>query len=167
MNKEILKKLEKQINKEFYSAFLYLAMSEYLNKEGFEGMANWMYQQYKEEEFHAIKIINYVHARGDSVEILAIEAPKTKYKSIMEVFEDSLEHEKSITKSINDLYKLAVKKEDFATQSLLRWYVDEQVEEEDNVDKIINQLKLIGDNNHGLLMLDKELKSRTFDNAGE
>lgn len=162
MNTKVASALTAQINKEFYSAYLYLAMNQYFEDENMAGMANWMYQQFQEEQFHAKKMLKYLNSRGVKVELEMIEKPTIKWDSIQHVFDNVLEHEESITASINDIQSIAVEEKDFATMSFLQWFIDEQIEEEENAANIIKQLELIGDNGYGLLMLDKELAGRTF-----
>jgi len=162
MNKKVSEALIKQVNKEFYSAYLYLAMNQYFEDETMAGMANWMYQQFLEEQFHAMKMVKYLNSRGVKVDLAAIEQPTIEWDSMVTVFEDVLDHEKSITASINKIQSLSVKEEDFATMNFLQWFIDEQIEEEENATNILKQLQLIGDNGYGLLMLDKELAVRKF-----
>jgi len=162
MNKKVSEALIKQVNNEFYSAYLYLAMNQYFEDETMAGMANWMYQQFLEEQFHAMKMVKYLNSRGVKVDLAAIEQPTIEWNSMVAVFEDVLEHEQSITASINKIQSLSVKEEDFATMNFLQWFVDEQIEEEENATNILKQLQLIGDNGYGLLMLDKELAVRKF-----
>jgi len=162
MNSKVSEALVNQVNKEFYSAYLYLAMNQYFEDETMAGMANWMYQQFLEEQFHAMKMVKYLNSRGVKVELQAIEQPTVNWPSMLSVFEDVLEHEKSITASINSIQSLSVKEEDFATMNFLQWFIDEQIEEEENAANILKQLQLIGDNGYGLLMLDKELSVRKF-----
>ncbi|MBI9013648.1 MAG: ferritin [Clostridiales bacterium] len=162
MNKKVSEALVNQVNKEFYSAYLYLAMNQYFEDETMAGMANWMYQQFLEEQFHAMKMVKYLNSRGVKVELQAIERPTIEWTSMVSVFDDVLEHEKSITASINNIQSLSVKEEDFATMNFLQWFIDEQIEEEENAANILKQLQLIGDNGYGLLMLDKELAVRKF-----
>jgi len=162
MNKKVSEALVNQVNKEFYSAYLYLAMNQYFEDETMAGMANWMYQQFLEEQFHAMKMVKYLNSRGIKVELQAIERPTIQWPSMASVFDDVLEHEQSITASINKIQSLSVKEEDFATMNFLQWFIDEQIEEEENAANIVKQLQLIGDNGYGLLMLDKELAVRKF-----
>lgn len=162
MNKKVSEALVKQVNKEFYSAYLYLAMNQYFEDETMAGMANWMYQQFLEEQFHAMKMVKYLNSRGIKVDLTLIEQPTIEWQSMLAVFEDVLDHEKSITASINSIQSLSVKEEDFATMNFLQWFIDEQIEEEENAANILKQLQLIGDNGYGLLMLDKELAVRKF-----
>ncbi len=152
--------LNEQINKEMYSAYLYMSMSAYSNKTGLKGFANWFMVQYHEEMFHAMKLYEYIQRQGADVRLEAIKAPPVEFSSQLDMFTKTLTHEQYITSSINELMELAISKKDHATQIFLEWYVTEQVEEEENDNDIIAQLKLIGDNAHALLMLDRELAAR-------
>jgi len=154
--------LNGQLNKEMYSAYLYLAMSAYSTYIGLKGFANWFMVQYQEEMMHAMKIYDYINNQGGQVKLMAIEQPLTEFKSPMDMFEKTLEHEKFITKSINELVDLAIAEKDHATNIFLQWFVTEQIEEESNDKDIIARLKLIGKDGNGLLMLDKELAARVF-----
>jgi len=162
----ISKKLEKaindQINRELFSEYLYISMQAWFAAQNLDGMANWMDAQGKEERFHAMKFFNYVLERGGKVTLKLIEGPATEFKTPLKAFQAALEHEQFITKSINDLMDLAIKENDHATKSFLEWYIDEQVEEEASVDKIVNQLKMVGDNGHGIMMIDRELGQRSY-----
>ncbi len=160
--KKVEKALNEQINAEFFSAYLYLSMSAYLNDISLIGFANWMRAQYEEEKFHAMKMYDYVLERGGKVKLKAIEAPKHKWKDIIDVFEDVLEHEQHVTKLINDLVSLSIDERDHATVNFLQWFVDEQVEEESTVSDMLAQLKLVGGNGSGLFMLDREAAQRKF-----
>lgn len=162
MNKKMETAINKQINAEMYSAYLYLAMATYFEAEGMEGFANWMKIQAQEEMLHAMKFYNYVFERGGAVELDAIEKPESSYKSPLDVFEKVLEHEKHVTSLINGLYELALEEKDYASQSMLKWFIDEQVEEEDSAAKIVDKVKMAGDKGPGLFMLDKEMAGRTF-----
>lgn len=162
MNNKVAKALSEQVNKEFYSAYLYLSMNQYFEGENMAGMANWMYQQFLEEQFHAKKMLKYLNSRGVKVELEQIDKPIIEWSSTMNVFDNVLEHEQSITASINEIQSIAVDEKDFATMNFLQWFIDEQIEEEENAANIIKQLELIGDNGYGLLMVDKELGMRTF-----
>jgi ferritin len=162
MNKKVQEALELQVNKEFYSAYLYLSMNQYFEEEGMPGMANWMYQQFLEEQFHAKKMLKYLNSRGQKAVLAQIDKPQVEWPSTMAVFKNVLEHEEEITASINNIQSIAVDEKDFATMNFLQWFIDEQIEEEENANNLIKQLELIGDNGYGLLMLDKELAQRTF-----
>ncbi len=154
--------LNGQINKEMYSAYLYLSMSAYAESIGLSGFANWFYVQYQEETEHAMRLYHYIQEQGEAVKLAAIEQPPTEFENILQMFEATLEHEKFITKSINELMDQAIGEKDHATQIFLQWFVSEQVEEEANDNEIIDKLKLIGDQSGGLFMYDKELSARTF-----
>ena len=162
ISKSLNKAINNQINKELFSEYLYLSMSAWFAKENLDGFANWMLVQAQEEHFHAMKFFNYVIERGGEVELLAIEKPAKEFKNPLSAFKAALEHEEFITKSINELMDLAIKEKDHASRSFLQWYVDEQVEEEANADRIVNQLKMVGDHMQGIFMLDRELGQRTY-----
>ncbi|MFZ7126007.1 MAG: ferritin [Desulfobacterales bacterium] len=153
--------LNEQINKEMYSAYLYMSMSSCANNMGLKGFANWFMSQYHEEMFHAMKFYEYVHAQGGDVHLKAISEPPAGFESALDMFTRTLEHERFVTRSINELMDLAIAEKDHATQIFLQWYVTEQVEEEENDNDILSQLKLVKDSPHGLLMIDRELSSRT------
>lgn len=156
------KALNDQIVAEMYSAYLYLSMAAYLDGEGLGGFAKWMRAQFQEEQAHALKMFNYVGERGGRVRLGAIEAPPSEWDSPLDVFETTLAHEQMVTGLINKLVDLALELSDHATDNFLRWFVTEQVEEEDSADSIRQQLKLVGSNGQGLLMLDRELSARVF-----
>ena len=156
----IQEEINKQINEEMFSAYLYLAMSADFAAKNLPGFANWMYVQYQEETFHAMKIYRYINDHGAQVKLKAIEKPPVEFGSPIEMFEKTLEHEKFVTKSINDLVDLAIKENDHATQIFLQWFVTEQIEEEANDNEIIAKLKLVGKEGNGLFMIDKELGER-------
>ncbi len=160
--------LNDQINAEFFSAYLYLAMAAYFEDQNLSGCAHWMELQYQEESEHAMKIYKYINDRGGRVQLNAMEKPQAEWDSPMTVFEAAYKHEQYITSRINDLMKLAVELNDFTTQSFLQWYLDEQVEEEANVDEIVQSFHLMGNDKRGLFMLDRELKTRqTSPGTGE
>ena len=154
--------LNKQLNNELYSAYLYLSMSAYSTSIGLRGFANWFMVQYQEEMVHAMKFYNYILDQGGRVKLMAIAQPMAEFKSPLDMFEKTLQHEKFITKCINDLVDLAIAGKDHATNIFLQWYVTEQIEEEGNDNDIIAKLKLVGEEGSGLLMIDKELAMRVF-----
>lgn len=162
LSKKLEDALNSQINKELYSAYFYLGMSAYCTSLDLDGFANFFYVQYQEETFHAMKLYNYVLDRGGKINLKAIAEPGADFKSTLDVFEKTYEHEKIVTKSIHDLMDIAVKENDHATASFLKWYVDEQVEEEATVSRLVNRMRLVGDNVGGLFIMDTELKARTF-----
>ena len=162
----ISEKLEKafndQINKEFYSEYLYLSMKAYFERLNLKGFVNWMSVQVQEEHAHAMGMFNYVHERGGKVELEAIDKPQVEWNSPLHVFEEVLKHEEFVTSKINALMDVAEEVKDRAALSFLDWYLKEQVEEESNVGGVLATLKLIKDDAKALLMLDKELAARTF-----
>ena len=162
MVKKMDKALNKQLNREIFSAYLYLSMSAYFESINLTGMANWMNVQAKEEMTHAMKFYNYILQCGEKVLLDAVEKPQSEWESPLKAFEGALEHEKYITKNIYDLVTLARDEKDYATEIFLNWFVTEQMEEEDNASKIIEKLKLIQDSPNGLYLLDKELSLRQF-----
>ena len=162
----ISEKLEKafndQINKEFYSEYLYLSMQAYFERLNLKGFVNWMSVQVQEEHAHAMGMFNYVHERGGKVELEAIDKPQVEWNSPLHVFEEVLQHEEFVTSKINALMDVAEEVKDRAALSFLDWYLKEQVEEESTVGGGLATLKLIKDDAKALLMLDKELAARTF-----
>lgn len=154
--------INQQINAELYSAYLYLAMASYFEETNLSGFANWMRVQFEEEQFHAMKFLDYLIERGGRVKLEAIDKPRFEWKDAIEVFEETLEHEKHVTSLINDIAEIAEVEKDRPTQNMLIWFIDEQVEEEATAEKILNELKLIGGGGHGMLMMDRELSARVF-----
>lgn len=152
--------LNEQVTKEMYSAYLYMAMSSYSNSIGLKGFANWFMVQYHEEMFHAMKIYEYIHSQSGDVALKTIDEPPATFEGPLDMFTKTLAHEQKVTRSINDLMEIAIGEKDHATRIFLQWYVTEQVEEEENDNDIIDQLKLINDNPQGLMMLDRELAQR-------
>ncbi|MEA5115095.1 MAG: ferritin [Geobacteraceae bacterium] len=159
---KMVQALNKQLNNELYSAYLYLAMSSFTTHIGLKGAANWFMVQYQEEMVHAMKFYNYVNSQGAHAQLAAIAVPPAEYGTLLSMFEQTLKHEQFITKCINDLTELAVKEKDHATQIFLQWFVTEQIEEEGNDNDVIAKLKLVGDNPQGLLIVDAELATRVF-----
>ncbi len=160
--KKIEKALNKQINAEFYSAYMYLSMASFLDKIHLNGFSNWMRVQFEEEQFHAMKFYDYVLERGGEVRLTAIEKPPYAWKDIIDIFEATKKHEQEITEMINNLVDLAIKEKDHATANFLQWFLEEQVEEEASVDELLSQLKLVGGKGSGLFILDREAKQRSF-----
>jgi len=160
LKKNLEEALNKQINEEYYSSYLYLSMSAYLQTINLTGFANWMKIQSQEEYIHAIKIYDYVIQTGGNVNLMEIKAPKTSWKNVEEIMQDTLGHEYFITECINNIASLATQEKDHATMSFLKWFIDEQVEEVATAEQIIREIKMVGDNLTGLLMLDRELKAR-------
>lgn len=162
MKQRLADVINAQVNAEFYSAYLYLSMSAYFADQNLPGFANWMRVQFEEEQFHALRFFDYISERGGRAILTAFESPKTEWSSIIEVFEDVLKHEQHVTDLINNLVDVAIEEKDHASNSFFKWFVDEQVEEEANVEAILSQLKLINGEGNGILMLDRELATRVF-----
>lgn len=154
------KELNSQINKEFFSAYLYLSMATFADAIGLDGIAHWFKLQAEEENEHGMKIYEYVFEKGGNVVLEAIEQPQTKFSSVNQLFELALEHEQFVTKSINNLVDLAISEKDHSTFNFLQWFVEEQVEEEASVTEILDKLKFVGEQGPGMLMINKELKER-------
>lgn len=161
---KISKKMEtainRQVNAEFYSAYLYLSMAAYFEQASLRGAAAWMRVQAQEELGHGMRLFNYVLERGGSADLKPIEKPPAKWKSPLGAFEASLEHEQKVTKMIDSLCNLAKSEKDHATEIALQWFVTEQIEEEASVGEIVEKLKLVGSKGNGLFMIDKELGKR-------
>ena len=160
ISKTMEQALNGQVNREFYSAYLYLAMAAYFEHENLKGFARWMRVQSKEEQGHALKIFEYLIARGGTVTLLEIEAPKAGWKSAGNVFEETYAHEQKVTGMIHALVELAIKEKDHATFEMLQWFVKEQVEEEDNACSILAKIKAVGDIPGHLFCLDHDLGKR-------
>ena len=160
LSKKMVQTINSQINKEIYSAYLYLAMAASAEASGFKGAANWLKVQYHEEMFHAMKFYEYLADQGAGIKLMAIAEPQTKYASLLEIYQKTLAHEQTVTESINNLMELAIVEKDHASQALLAWYVTEQVEEEKNATEILQTLKMIGGNTSALFLYDKELGAR-------
>ncbi len=160
MNKKIEKALNAQINAEIWSAYLYLSMSAYFAGEGFNGFASWMKNQYSEEMGHAFKFMDYVVDRGGKVSLAPIAEVPVKFGSALDAYEQTLAHEKVVTDNINKLVDLARAENDKATENMLAWFIEEQVEEESTASGIVDKLKLIDKNISGLFFLDSHLGQR-------
>lgn len=154
--------LNSQIDKEFYSSYFYLSIAAYFEEMSLLGMAKWMRVQAQEENAHGLIFFNYVLDRGGKVKLGALPEPPSSFKSPLDAFQKTLEHEEAVTASINKLMDQAIKERDHATRSLLDWFVDEQVEEEASVGAIVARLKLVGKDSNGLFSLDSELGTRVF-----
>jgi len=163
INQTVQNAINEQIKNELYSAYLYLAMGAYFEALNLPGFAHWMKLQAAEEQGHAMRFFDYIFERGGRVQLKAIDQPPFEWKSPLDAFEQVLEHEQKVTRLIHDLYALAVKENDYATQTMLHWFIDEQVEEEANALKIVEQLKMIDGHSTALLMLDHRLGERSED----
>ncbi len=157
--------INEQIKDELYSAYLYLSMSAHFEAANLSGFAHWMRLQSQEEVEHAMKFFDFVNERGGQVVLQAIDQPPVEFGSPLDIFEQTLEHERKVTALINELYELALEENDYPTQMMLQWFIEEQVEEEASAGEIVETLKMLGDQTHALVMLDRELGQREA--AGE
>ncbi len=160
IKEKILKILNKQINEELYSSYLYLSMSTYFSSLNYDGFAKWMRLQSQEENEHGMKIYDYILQRDGKIVLSKIETPKALWKSPLEVFQETLKHEQHISACINNIVDLATQEKDHATTQFFQWFVAEQVEEEANASNILEKMKMVGDNKSGLFMLDREMGHR-------
>ena len=162
INEKVGKILNSQVNKELYSAYLYLSMSAYFSDKGLLGFANWMRIQAQEEQAHAMLIYDFLINRGEKVVLTAVDAPPKSWENSLSVMEEVLKHEVYVTGLINNIISIAEEVKDRATISYMNWFIDEQVEEEANAQDIISKLKLIGEDKSALYLLDKDLAARVF-----
>ncbi|MFA6363662.1 ferritin [Methanoregula sp.] len=160
LSKTIEEALNRQVNRELYSSYLYLGMSAYFETLNLKGFAGWMMIQAKEERAHAMKFYDYIIARQGKVVLDTIEAPKAKWTSAGKVFEEVYAHEQKVTGMINNLVDIAIREKDHATFEMLQWFVKEQVEEEANAAMICEKIKSVGDVPGHLFYLDHELAKR-------
>lgn len=156
----------KQINAELYSSYLYLSMSAYFESKRLPGMAHWMRIQAQEELIHVMKFFDFVNQRGGRVLLRAMDGPKTEWDSPLDAFRGAYEHECKVSSLINELVDLAINERDHAANAFLQWFVSEQVEEEAAAMAIVDKLEVVGDQGVPLLMVDRELGSRTATPAG-
>jgi len=157
--------LNQQINNELYSSYSYLAMSAYCEAQQFTGAARWLRLQSREENSHALKLYDFLIARDGRVHLTTIQEPPGEFKSLVDVFEQALEQERTVTSQIDGLYELALKEKAFAALVELEWFIREQVEEEKTAREIVHKFQLVKDDPASLLDLDRELGERT--SAGE
>ena len=162
LNKSLEEALNRQLNAELYSAYLYLSMSAYFKNTGLDGFAQWMQVQAMEETTHAMKFYDFICDRGGRVIMEPIEGPPSDWDSPLAVFEATVAHEEKVTGLINDLVNLAVEEKDHATSNFLQWFVSEQVEEEASANEAAQKLRLVDQSQGGLFMLDRELGARVF-----
>jgi ferritin len=152
--------LNAQINLEQTSAQLYLAMSAHCEGKSFKGFAHWLRVQAGEETAHALRLVDFLLDRGGKLELRAIQAPKTDFGSVLQVFEHTLAHEKGNTKKIAEVFAAARDEKDYASEITLQWYVTEQVEEEATVSRIVDQLRAVGEQGGGIWYLDGKMGKR-------
>ncbi len=159
---KMVKGITRQINREIYSGYFYLAMASFAQDAGLSGVANWFNVQLQEEMSHAKKFYDYLQQRNVRVKLDAIEAPPQEFSSVTDLFKQTLEHEKKVTAMITDLVNMAIEEKDRATEIMLQWFVTEQVEEEANASDILQKLKVFGEKGDALLMIDRDLSQRVF-----
>jgi ferritin len=159
-NSSLLADMNVHLNAELYSSYLYLSMAAHFEAANLPGMASWMRVQSQEEYGHAMKFFEFINDRGGQVSLLAIDQPPTNFASVLDVFEDTLAHEREVTAKIHRLYEQALEARDYASQVFLQWFVTEQVEEEKTASQILETVQSVGDNKLGLIMLDRQLAAR-------
>ena len=157
--------INEQINAELWSAYLYLSMSMDAEAKGLKGVANWFYVQWLEEQDHARILMNYLNSRAATVELKPIKEVDTRWESVLDMFKQTLEHEKVVTSLINNLAAIAAEDRDFASSNMLVWFIDEQVEEEESAREMIFAVESVEGNKYGMYQLDKELASRVYSQA--
>jgi len=160
LSKKMQDALNEQIKEEMASAYIYLSMAAYCEAINLPGFASWMEKQSNEELEHAMKFYAYIHDRGGRVVLQILEQPPVEFEGPIDVFEKTLAHEQYITGRIHALYALAAEENDYASQNILQWYVNEQVEEEKTAGDVLTTLEMIGDKGQGLIMLDRQLAQR-------
>jgi len=161
LNKKVEQAMNDQLQKELQSAYVYLGMSAYCESQSLPGFAQWLRAQFDEEQQHALRFYNFIIDREGEVVLKQLDAAPTSYKSVQDVFETALGHEKAVTAAINELYDLVATEKDFASQAWLDWFATEQVEEEKTVGQIVDDLHRIGGDGNGLFILDRSLGERT------
>jgi ferritin len=160
ISKEMAEALNSQINAELYSSYLYLSMSAYASDIGLPGTAHWFFMQAREELMHVEKFFQYMNSQGARVVLQQVDQPPSDFESVLQIFEQSLEHEQLVTGRVNALATLAREQNDHATEIMLQWFVSEQVEEEETFNDVLSQLRLAGGEGAALFMIDKELAKR-------
>ncbi|MGL4798926.1 MAG: ferritin [Cellulosilyticaceae bacterium] len=159
---EVVTLMNEQINKELYSAYLYLAISHYYEEVNLSGFANWFFIQAKEEQDHAMLFMKYLQNNGEHIVLQDIAAYTAAYEDMHTPLEETLEHERTVTASIDHIYEVAMGKKEFRTMQFLDWFIKEQVEEEKNAEELIKKYKLFGQDGKGLYLLDTELGARVY-----
>lgn len=165
LSKQLHEAINAQINAELWSAYLYLAMSLDAENKGYKGVANWFYVQFQEEQDHARIFMNYLNSVDAKVTLLPIAEVPAKWDTVLEMFKQTLEHEKKVTSLINNLAYIANEDHDFSSINRLVWFIDEQVEEEESARDMITAMEAVEGNKYGMYMLDKELAARTYTQA--
>ena len=162
LSSNLYKAINEQINAEMWSAYLYLSMSMDCKAKGYNGIANWFYVQFQEEQAHARIFMNYLNSVDAKVELLPIAEVRTSWDSVLDMFKQTLEHEKKVTAMINNIAAIANADKDYAAINRINWFVDEQVEEEESAREMITTFEAVEGNKYGMYMIDKELAARTY-----
>lgn len=162
LDKKVIELLNDQINKELYSAYLYLEIANYYIDADLDGFGNWYTIQAQEERDHALLFLRYLQSNGIKPKLLSVDAPSEEFKNHLEPLLKGAEHERYVTGLIHDIYEAAYSVKDFRTMQFLDWFVKEQLEEEENADKLVNKYKLFGDDPKSLYLLDQELSARVY-----
>ena len=162
MSRELFKAINDQINAELWSAYLYLSMSMDCEAKGYKGIANWFYVQFQEEQDHARIFMNYLNSRDEKVVLLPIAEVQTEWDSVLDMYKDTLNHEKKVTAMINNIAAIAQQDRDYASINRITWFIDEQVEEEEAAREMITTFEAVEGNKYGMYMIDKELAARTY-----
>lgn len=162
LSQNLYKAINDQINAELWSAYLYLSMSMDCEAKGYKGIANWFYVQFQEEQAHARIFMNYLNSVDAKVELLPIAEVKTSWDSVLDMFKQTLEHEKKVTGMINNIAAIANEDKDYAAINRINWFIDEQVEEEESAREMITTFEAVEGNKYGMYMIDKELAARVY-----
>lgn len=159
LHNKVEEALNLQVEREFFSSQLYLSMASWAETNGYEGSANFLYEQADEERMHALKLMHYINDREGHALVSALEKPEQSFKSIRDVFEQVLEHEKFVSQSINDLVAICIEQRDYTTQNFLQWYVTEQIEEESTARNILDKLNMLGDDKAKMYLFDRDVNN--------
>ena len=162
MSRELYKAINEQINADLWSAYLYLSMSMDCEAKGYKGIANWFYVQFQEEQAHARIFMNYLNSRDEKVVLLPIAEVKPEWDTVLDMYKDTLNHEKKVSAMINNIAAIADKDRDFASMNRIAWFIDEQVEEEESAREMISTFEAVEGNKYGMYMIDKELATRAY-----
>ncbi|MBO7246847.1 MAG: ferritin [Bacteroidaceae bacterium] len=165
LSEKLKNAINEQINAELWSAYLYLSMSMDAESKGYKGVANWFFVQWQEEQDHARIFMNYLNSRDAKVELKPIKEVPVAWNSVLEMFQETLKHEKVVTSLINNLAAIAAEDRDFASSNMLVWFIDEQIEEEENARDMIFAAESVEGDKYGMYQLDKELATRTYTQA--
>lgn len=165
LSEKLKNAINEQINAELWSAYLYLSMSMDAESKGYKGVANWFFVQWQEEQDHARIFMNYLNSRDEKVELKPIKEVPVAWNSVLEMFQETLKHEKVVTSLINNLAAIAAEDRDFASSNMLIWFIDEQIEEEENARDMIFAAESVEGDKYGMYQLDKELATRTYTQA--